>query len=67
MGIPIGTNCPPLIADLFLYCYEKDFMSNLQKSKRFDLIYKFNDTSRYHDDIFTIDNSAFADYIPDIY
>ena len=34
VGIPMGTNCAPLIADLFLYCYERDFMSNLQKSKR---------------------------------
>ena len=31
-------------------------MSNLQKSKRFDLIDKFKDTSRYLDDIFTINN-----------
>ena len=31
-------------------------MSNLQKSKRLDLIDKVNDTSRYLDDIFTIDN-----------
>ena len=38
-----------------------------QKSKRFDLIDKFNDTSRYLYDIFTIDNSAFAEHIPDIY
>ena len=63
----MGTNCAPLIADLFLYCYEGDFMSNLQKSKRFDLIDKFNNTSRYLDDIFTIDYPAFAEYITDIY
>ena len=43
VGIPMGTNCAPLIADLFLYCYERDFMSDLQKSKRFDLIDMFND------------------------
>ena len=43
-------------------------MSNLQKSKRFDLIDKFNDTSRYLDDIlFTIDNPTFAEQLPDIY
>ena len=66
VGIPMGTNCAPLIADLFLYCYERDFMSNLQKSERFDLIDKFNDTSRYIDNIFTIDNLAFAEQIPDI-
>ena len=51
----MGTNCAPLIANLFLYCCEGDFMSNLQKSKLFYLIDKFNDTSRYLD-IFTIDN-----------
>ena len=64
---PTGTNCAPLIADLFLYCYEGNLMSNLQKSKRFDLINKFNDTSRYLDDIFAIDNPEFAEHIPDIY
>ena len=42
-------------------------MSNLQKSKRVDLIDMSNDTSRYLDDIFTIDNPAFAEHIPDIY
>ena len=26
IGIPMGTNCAPLVADLFLYCYERDFM-----------------------------------------
>ena len=67
VGIPMGTNCAPLIADLFLYCYERDFMSNLHKSKRFDLIDKFNDTSRYLDDIFTIENPTFAEHIPGIY
>ena len=63
VGIPMGTNCAPLIADLFLYCYERDFMSDLQKSKRHDLIDMFNDTSRYLDDIFTIDNPDFEKYI----
>ena len=34
---------------------------------RHDLIDMFNDTSRYLDDIFTIDNPEFEKYIPDIY
>ena len=61
VGIPMGTNCSPLIADLnlFLFCYERNFMSNLHKSKRYDFIDMFNDTSRYLDDIFTIDNPEF--------
>ena len=47
VGIPMGTNCAPLIADWFLFCYERDFMSNLHKSKRHNLIDMFNYTSRY--------------------
>ena len=42
-------------------------MSNLHKSKQYDLINMFDDTSRYLDDIFTIDNPEFEKYIPDIY
>ena len=45
------TNCVPLIADLFLYCYERDFIPDLHKSKRYDLIDVYNDTSRNLDDI----------------
>ena len=67
VGIPMGTTCAPLIADLFLNCYERDFMLNILQFKRFDLIYKFKDTSRYLDDIFTIDNHEFAEHISDIY
>ena len=29
VGIPMGTNCAPLVADLFLFCYERDFMLSL--------------------------------------
>ena len=42
-------------------------MSNLPKSKQYDLIDTFNDTSRYLDNIFTIDNPEFEKHIPDIY
>ena len=62
VGIPMGTNCAPLIADLFLYCYEKDLMSNLHKSKKLDLVDKFNYTSRYLDDKLTIDDPEFEQY-----
>ena len=33
VGIPMGTDCAPLVADLFLYSYEADFVQHLQKSK----------------------------------
>ena len=46
VGIPKGNYCAPLISDLFLYSYVRDFMSDLHKSKQHDLIDMFNDTSR---------------------
>ena len=51
----------------FLYCYERDFMSNLQKSKWFHLLARLNITSPYFHDIFTICNHGFVKHIPDIY
>jgi hypothetical protein len=29
VGIPLGTNCAPLLADLFLYSYEAEFVQKL--------------------------------------
>ena len=47
VGIPMGTNCAPLIADLFLFCYERDYLSNNNPT---DIIEAFNSTSIYLDD-----------------
>ena len=59
VGIPMGTNCAPLVADLFLFCYERDSMKSLTKEKRYDLIDAFNSTSRYLDVLLNIDNIHF--------
>ena len=50
VGIPVGTNGAPLAADLFLFCYERDFMMSLSDNKQADVIDAFNTTSRYLDD-----------------
>ena len=47
VGIPMGTNCAPLVADLFLFCYERDFMKDLSNDNQADIIKAFNSTSRY--------------------
>ena len=31
IGIPVGTNCAPLLADIFLYSYENEFLDNMIK------------------------------------
>ena len=67
IGIPMGTNCAPLVADLFLFCYERDFMMSLNKETDANIIDAFNDTSRYLDDILNIDNPHFDAFVKNIY
>ena len=55
----MGTNCAPLVADLFLFCYERDFMLSLSDNKQIYVIKAFNSTSRYLDDLLNIDNHYF--------
>ena len=66
-GIPMGTNCAPLVADLFLYCYERDFMDSLNHGNQADIIEAFNSTSRYLDDLLNIGNPYFEDMVNQIY
>ena len=46
VGIPMGSNCAPLVADLFFFCYERDFMRDLSNNNQDDIIKAFNLTSR---------------------
>ena len=59
IDIPMGTNCAPLVADLFLFCYERDFMKSISGENQADIIEAFNSTSRYLDDLLNIDNINF--------
>ena len=56
IGILMGTNCAPLVADLFLFCHERDFMTSLSRKNQTDITEAFNSTSRYLDDLLNIDN-----------
>ena len=67
VGILIGTNLAPLVADLFLFCYERDFMMSLSDDKQADVIDAFNTTSRYLDDILNINNVYFDNMVSQIY
>ena len=68
VGIPMGTNCAPLVADLFLFCYERDFMKDLSNDNQADIINAFNSTSRYLDDLLNIGNSYFEGMVnPQMY
>ena len=63
----MDTNCAPLVADLFLFCYERDFMMSLSDDKQADVIDAFNTTSRYLDDILYINNVYFGNMVSQIY
>ena len=65
--IPMGTNCAPLVADLFLFCYERDFMMSLSDDKQADINNAFNTTSRYLDNILNINNVYFDNTVSQIY
>ena len=67
VGIPMDTNCAPLVADLFLFCYERDFMKDLSSDNQADVIKAFNSTSRYLADLLNIDNSYFEGMVNQIY
>ena len=60
VGIPMGTNCTPLIAVLFLVCYKRDFILSLSDNYQADVVDAFNSTSRYLDYLLNIDNSYVA-------
>ena len=67
VGIPMSTNCAPLVSDLFLFCYERHFMLSLSDNNQADVIEAFNSTSRYLDDFLNIDNPYFEQMVGQIY
>ena len=67
VGIPMGTNCAPLLADLFLYSYENEFLDKLIKEGKRKLARRFNLSYGYIDDLISINNKRFKEFISDIY
>ena len=66
-GIPMGGNCSPLLADLFLLHCEFVYMQNLLKNKKMGLAKLLSNTSRYIDDICIINYKHFNQIIKHIY
>ena len=67
IGIPMGTNCAPLLAELFLYSYENEFLDNMIRSGHRRLARSFNLCYRYIDDLIVFNNKKFLDYLKEIY
>ena len=67
VGIPMRTNCAPLLADLFLYSYENDFLDKLIKEGKRKIDRKFNLSYRYINDFISFNNTRSKEYVSDIY
>lgn len=63
----MGTNCAPLLADLFLFAYESEFLTSLVKSKQIHTARKFNLSFRYIDDLISFNNAKINEYLHLIY
>jgi hypothetical protein len=55
VGIPMGKNCALLLADMFLYSYEAEFIQKLLQKKK-SLAVAMNSTFRYTDNVLSINN-----------
>ena len=63
----MGTNCAPLLADIFLYSYEAEFIQSLLSAGKKRLASQFNFTYRYIDDVLSINNPDFENYLGQMY
>ena len=62
----MGTSCAPLLAGLFLYSYENEFLDKFIKKGKRKLARKFNLSDRYTDDLISFNNKRFKELISDI-
>jgi len=63
----MGTNCVPLLADLFLYSYEADLIQGLLRKNEKKLARSFNFTFHYIYDVLSLNNSRLGDFVDRIY
>ena len=63
----MGTKCAPLLANIFLYSYEADFIQSLLSTGKKHLASWFIPTYRYIDDVLSINNPDFENYLGQMY
>ena len=60
----MGSICAPLVADLFLFCYQRGFMMSFPGDKQANIIDAFNTTFRYLDDSLNINDTMVSQIYP---
>ena len=66
IGIQMGTNCAPMLANLLLCSYENEFLDNMIRSGHRRLARLFNLFYSYTDDLILFNNKKFLDYLKEI-
>ena len=61
IGIPMGTDCAPFLANLFLFAYEFQWIDKQRKANKYQLLKKFMGCGRYIDDLLMINNDHAMD------
>ena len=67
IGVPMGTNCAPLLGYLFLCSYESEFLDNMIRGGHRKLAKSFNLCYQYIDDFIVFNNMKLGDYVKEIY
>ena len=63
LGIPMGTNSGPKIANLYLYWYESNFIDRLLQNKDFSIAQEFHISFRLIDDLLSLTNPAIVVFV----
>jgi hypothetical protein len=67
LEIHMGTNCGPLLADLFSYSFEEEFTQKLLHANNKPLAVAPNSTFRFVGGILLINNDQFHSYVDSIF
>ena len=67
MCFQMGSKCAPHFADLFLFSYEANFIQSLLQRKEKKMAQSFGFTFSYIDDVISMNNSTFGDYVDRVY
>lgn len=63
VGLPMGTNCAPKLANLYLYTYESSFIDRVTHVLGLEAARLFHLYCRLIDDVMSLDNPIVQDYI----
>jgi hypothetical protein len=67
IGIPMGTDCAPFLANLYLYSLESRWIEGQVKVKNWKILSQFQNNFRFIDDLLALNNTQMGKIWKDIY